>query len=702
MKRIFFLFAIISVINLINAEAKPKIAISKIELSSVPGDYHDGMAIVSQKSSDGKTCLYGAIDKNGKLAIPYKYKKMSVFRDGVSIVTSDEGTGIINKKGQYVLEPNINYSITPLRLQPQYYRSDILIDGLYLVRDNTTKDFGYFYQNHLVVPISKEGYRYSEYFPFICFKNENKDSCDLINVETGEKFIGRVDKKINIVRIQYKDTQGKQVVRYFDSEIGNELFLSNTSKFGVEILQDDNGYYIKQKNQTFLKGEKFDCNTYGWLNNVATFSTYDRWVAFNGQGKCLVDVKRETTEDLYLLTVYQSKKVDGNGAIVHCTKTHLTDDDISFWSTIYDGNGNKLHECTVVNYLTDDWFFCTRKGKTEIVHTAPFKVFPINCWSPLYCDGMIVMKNDDNNTYSIINTETGKLISGLNYDKINPYNEGIAIAEKYGYGKVAIDRDGHEVIKDCSQYSIVSNMASDGVIAVRFSNLTYGYVYSDASLNRNQDPFTKGFELLNEGKYSRAKNLFYNVMINEPDNVNAIINYGVCLERLGHYDSAIDAFMTALRIDPNNKLANENMEITKSNKILAAENQQQQAQQVEMLFDGLSQFLSILGETFTQYASFSNEMNNARNSGYSSSSSYSSEHNTNGQSANENISKNRDARTYSDLESQLTKMNTYYNTYNDNQRRSIQSQMRSIRQKWESRGYTMFHSSWEDWDGRKR
>lgn len=82
----------------------------------------------------------------------------------------------------------------------------------------------------------------------------------------------------------------------------------------------------------------------------------------------------------------------------------------------------------------------------------------------------------------------------------------------------------------------------------------------------------------------------------------------------------------------------------------------------------------------------------------SSSSSSSSEHST-----SEMTSKNRDARTYSDYESQLIKMNTYWETqYNDNQRREIQQKMKSIRSKWESRGYRMQHSEWEDWDGRKR
>lgn len=65
--------------------------------------------------------------------------------------------------------------------------------------------------------------------------------------------------------------------------------------------------------------------------------------------------------------------------------------------------------------------------------------------------------------------------------------------------------------------------------------------------------------------------------------------------------------------------------------------------------------------------------------------------------------KNADARTYSDYESQLIQMNTYYaDKYNDQTRRNIQSKMKAIRQKWEQRGFQMFHSTWEDWDGIKK
>ena len=74
-----------------------------------------------------------------------------------------------------------------------------------------------------------------------------------------------------------------------------------------------------------------------------------------------------------------------------------------------------------------------------------------------------------------------------------------------------------------------------------------------------------------------------------------------------------------------------------------------------------------------------------------------------GHSASEVQAMQSDRRTYSSWESQLIKMNTYYERdYNDAQRRNIQQQMKSIREKWEGNGFEMYHSTWEDWDGVKK
>lgn len=66
-------------------------------------------------------------------------------------------------------------------------------------------------------------------------------------------------------------------------------------------------------------------------------------------------------------------------------------------------------------------------------------------------------------------------------------------------------------------------------------------------------------------------------------------------------------------------------------------------------------------------------------------------------------SKNSESKVYGRYETQLIQMNAYYETkYSDSQRRDIQRKMKEIRTKWENRGFSMFYSDWEDWNGVKR
>lgn len=74
----------------------------------------------------------------------------------------------------------------------------------------------------------------------------------------------------------------------------------------------------------------------------------------------------------------------------------------------------------------------------------------------------------------------------------------------------------------------------------------------------------------------------------------------------------------------------------------------------------------------------------------------------NQRSASEVGNQNADNRTYMNWETQLINMNSNYDSYNDSRRRTIQQQMRTLRTKWESKGYNWFKSSWETWDGKKR
>lgn len=56
-----------------------------------------------------------------------------------------------------------------------------------------------------------------------------------------------------------------------------------------------------------------------------------------------------------------------------------------------------------------------------------------------------------------------------------------------------------------------------------------------------------------------------------------------------------------------------------------------------------------------------------------------------------------DKRVYDNYEGQLMKMRTYPDKYDQRQKENIQQKMKSIRTKWENRGYSMRYSELEDW-----
>lgn len=99
-------------------------------------------------------------------------------------------------------------------------------------------------------------------------------------------------------------------------------------------------------------------------------------------------------------------------------------------------------------------------------------------------------------------------------------------------------------------------------------------------------------------------------------------------------------------------------------------------------------------------------------SSYSSSSDYSSSSSSNydngskSQAASGNnkkmsevVNKNTDSNTYSKNETLLINMSINRKDYDKNRKDHIQDEMKKIRTKWEQKGYKMYHSKWEDWNG---
>ncbi len=658
-------------------------------------DFHDGMAVFQ----NGETKLYGAMDTNKKIVIPATFTSLSDFSNGVAIVTSAKGTGIINKKGQYVYGPS-NCTITQCF---NGYEKDNKIPELYEIRENGQTAI--YYKNTIVIPFSTASIE-RIFFPYIIFGGV---SHKVINVETGHEFTFSESSNSDISSLFWdingEETQGASI----DKGTGDIKYHSSISSSGVKLTHNKNydGYgfldMTSSAGDTILK-KGFFSYPY-WVNDLVLCTVWKDKIpylyCYDGTGKVVFSKKDLYGSNSFIESEMIILKKFVDSLFVYDMKGQiiLNEGGFSFFTKITN------------NYYERD---CPLSRKESYIFDFKNKKKYPYYFIEKYKNGVII--GEDNNSIPfILNTQNGKYISITGIDRIDieSFAENTILAKDKDYNDIVIDLQGNILIKCGEKIKIKGEHFSDGVLLVEDKEKwCYGYIYNPAIKPKfiyNQDEindklFQEAMELFNKGKYEKAKNIFYNIMINAPQDVATINNYGVCLEKLGYYDDAIDAYLTALEIDPNYENSRSNLEAAKQNKEIALQNQQYQYDNTMAILNGISSFLNILGDSFQQYASFAYETNNARESGYSTQSKTSSAHHTSGSSQRNDYEYCKtDQKTYSNYENQLIKMNTYWERqYNDKDRRYIQSQMRNIRQKWESKGYKMFHSPWEDWDGKKK
>ena len=315
-----------------------------------------------------------------------------------------------------------------------------------------------------------------------------------------------------------------------------------------------------------------------------------------------------------------------------------------------------------------------------------------------------IITKDSKGQYAIF--INGKNSTLKKYNKILDFNEDIAVAISKD-AKAIIDVNGKTLLQENNDFEIVGKQSSESVIlALDKKNNKYGYIYNPLikdtliynTNNKKEQLYAQALNYYNEKKYIKAVKRFASLYRHEPNNDDYLVRYADCMTGLKNYAVAINHYNKALKLNPNNQEAAEHLAI--------AQNKKEREEEIRAIIYGIASSLNDALESTAQALNVSTSSGaNNENHSYSSdnSATTSSQYSNSSSGRNDAMYWNADKKTYSDYETQLTKMNTYYETqYNDNDRRYIQSQMRSIRTKWESRGYKMFHSSWEDWDGRKR
>ena len=687
MKKLFILLAAVLMTISVNG-ANVKWALLDTPPSAT--EFHDGMAVFRDQSTD----LYGAINNDGKIVIKPQYKRMEKFSGGMSIVTTDDGVGIINKKNQYVLPPISNCRIKEERFGDDFKKDNI---GLYYIQYNDTKLLDIFYKNRFIQRGINDNF-VSYKYPFIEWKDKEKDIKYAMNIEDGTLF--QSPKYFN-------ESNGPECMFYvfdtccffYDKKTGELMPDYNVSSKGCKLITINN-YITRLVSATGDSIIEAFCSTPRWINDRVLFTRNNSFYCYGADGKLLFHIEG-------------NKRIKYFAAIPCQNAFVVLADEIQKGETIgksilFDYNGKELLSIEgFISNIEKNMFLCSpTEGAHFIYHTTNRKKIESGIYTVYPKDNVIVL-SDKSMKFYIYDLTTDAIIQlNSSIKSVYSFSEGVAMVTFNNNDDGIIDKKGNIVLRENDALSIRSVIVSEDVIAVQDKNTwTYGFIYNPIGAKKyvydktanNDNLMQEGWELLKKRKYAKAKDYYYDVIINDPLNVDALINYAVCLNGLGYYESAIDATYTALQIDPNNELAQKNLQIYKNNNQAA----QQNANTQYTWFDGLTMFLNVLGQTTEQFASFYNDMNASRNSSYLGGNNYNS-NSSGGHQTNDSMYKNQDSRTYSDLESQLIKMNTYYNTYNNQQRISIQQQMRNIRRKWENRGYNMFHSSWEDWDGSKR
>jgi len=75
----------------------------------------------------------------------------------------------------------------------------------------------------------------------------------------------------------------------------------------------------------------------------------------------------------------------------------------------------------------------------------------------------------------------------------------------------------------------------------------------DRFLSKNKNILDQYMNLSNEGRWEEALPLIEEILSLDESIETSWFNYGVCLEALGRYDNAVDAFKKAYEINPYDK-----------------------------------------------------------------------------------------------------------------------------------------------------
>lgn len=615
-------------------------------------EFHSGLAAFK----DETTGKWGAINTSGEIAISPKYDEELNFTGGCSIVKLGDNYGIMGGNLQMILEPKY-----------KKISRDLMNSNYFEVTDQNDK-CGLFYNYQLIIPCQYSSVIITK-FPFALLYNKGGKS-KYINLLNGRLYkSGDEQEGTDYYYVETDDgeTEFYGGGNYEEPVSDTEL---KTHPSGTILYKGDNGWGLKKKDKTILE-PIYICYRELWLGDFVLFGKMDDnnnvWhYIFDYRGKEIIKYKEDENT---------SYSPIANGFI------EITKKNNDNWLYgLMNAKGKILLQPNFryLSHLKGNWFEIRGVDGEEIVYNASTNrkyngsIFSLN----LNKENVVyILSGEGKRGY--LNTKTGKF-TGLIYDGCSEFVEGIGHAHTFGGDDVLLNEDFITIMnaknKDihfwgacsegvirASKYLDYSSNGASRVYGYIYNPLGHGnYVYNNANAQkiRCKDMFDRGLALLKNRKYVKAKDLFYQVMVLEPNNYEAIENYAVCLNNMGYYDEAIQAHRMALDINPNYELATKNLEISLNNK-----NRPVQSTNSGTFWDALATFGKLAGQSGQTYNSMK---------GFDTSQTYfdseggytSSEADANEDPATKGMSREAKANHYTQkyysLESKVKKIFNYY------------------------------------------
>ncbi|WP_278776502.1 tetratricopeptide repeat protein [Leyella stercorea] len=520
-------------------------------------EFHDGLA----KYRDTENKLYGYIGTNGKPAIASQFIEADNFFNGQAIVKTPTGEGIINTQGQFLLQPN--YSSI---------KAEKDIPGLYIIERDGGK--GVFYNNRIIIGPCLNSI-YTGDFPFI----------EGTNVLDGKDY-GTIYKSGSAFHTPIWNTP----VYYFDQDgypIEKPKLISDK---GLEVFSADKKYGIRNAStkKVILQPIYSYCESQMWVD--------ERVILGDGANEYLIDGSGNIILKVLGMLSFEYTPI---GKFISLIKIEGRDS----YTSLYSLDGKNLVPPTneYIEPLDFGWFICHNKGITGnyMINAKTGRKYDGKYFS--YSDGMISVTDNNGKGYYYVNAETGDRLPN-NYEIAYDFSEGLAVVKINGK-KSVINKKGDIVFTEQDNFKIEGDKFSEGVLGVR-SDYNNCYVYNpyqdqnkytyrqDGIKSKISDRyFYLGNEALKNKEYAKAKEYFYIIMMNDPQNSSAINNYGVCLNNLGYKEEALEAYQMAADIDPDNTIAKDNAKSLKEEiKVYKRENRS------NTFWNALESFGNLLGQ----------------------------------------------------------------------------------------------------------